>query len=55
MTAVDNISLIISELQGRVTELESLITDIKTLTESPYSSEKVKVRRVQAVIRDYGY
>ena len=40
---------------ARVPEMESLIADIKTIVESSYASDKVKVRRVIAAIQDYGY
>lgn len=40
---------------AQVPEMESLIADIKTIVESSYASDKVKVRRVIAAIQDYGY
>lgn len=56
MTELDNISLItVSELEGKITYLESLVTDIKTITESPYASDEIKVDRVIKIIKDYGY
>ena len=52
---LDNASLIVSDLDGQVTEMESLIADIKSIVESPYASDEIKVRRVVAAIKDYGY
>lgn len=36
-------------------ELESLIADIKSVVESPYASDEIKVQRVIKTIQDYGY
>lgn len=55
MTELDNVSLIVSELEGKVTEIMSLITDIKSTVESPYASNDIKVDRVIKTIKDYGY
>ena len=40
---------------AQVPELESLIADIKSATESPYATDEIKVKRVRALIEDYGY
>ena len=55
MTELDNISLIVSELEDRATMMNSLIADIKSATESPYATDEIKVKRVRALIEDYGY
>lgn len=52
---LDNTSLIVSDLDGQVTEMESLIADIKSVVESPYASDTIKVQRVINTIKDYGY
>lgn len=52
---LDNVSLIVSDLDGQVTEMESLIADIKSVVESPYASDTIKVERVIKTIKDYGY
>lgn len=52
---LDDVSLIVEELEGEVTEVTSLVTDIKSTVESSYITDEIKVKRIKALIEDYGY
>lgn len=36
-------------------KLEALVAEIKSITESPYLSDKMKLSNINAAIQDHGY
>ena len=49
------IPTLVVKLENQLTELKSLIADIKSVVESPCTSDTIKVERVVKTIKDYGY